>query len=80
MKKKRFQKIFFSMKNFSELWNLHDLVDFLELSMLINASLKYIIRSGGQGTRRPLKEKHFVRYNLYDFFLKTAKDDLQLQL
>ena len=44
--------------------------------MLINASLKYIIRSGGQGTRRPLKEKHFVRYNLYDFFLKTAKDDL----
>ena len=44
--------------------------------MLINTSLKYIIRSSGQGTQRTLKEKHFVRCNLYNFFLKTATDDL----
>ena len=42
MKIKRLRKIFCSMQNVLELQSLYDLVDLLELSMLISASLPYI--------------------------------------
>ena len=42
MKRKRLRKIFCSMQNVLELQSLYDLVDLLELSMLISASLPYI--------------------------------------
>ena len=59
------------MRNFLELQFLvDDLVDFLELSMLINASLPYmyyLMKSIGDSN---MKKKRFVRYILFVSFFK----------
>ena len=63
--------------NFLELKSsVDDLVDFLELSMFINASLPskfYLIKWIRDSD---MKEKHSVTQPLYCFFLKTVTGDL----
>ena len=63
--------------NFLELKSsVDDLVDFLELSMFINASLPskfYLMKWIGDSD---MKEKHSVTQPLYHLFLKTVTGDL----
>ena len=63
--------------NFLELKSsVDDLVDFLELSMFINASLPskfYLMKWIGDSD---MKEKHSVTQPLYCLFLKTVTGDL----
>ena len=65
------------MQNLLELQCLvDDLVDFLELSMFINASLSYIYYlMNGIGDSDMKKKRHFVKHHLYHFFLKTVSYD-----
>ena len=62
------------MRKFLEL--LYDLVDFLELSMLINASLLYIYYLMKWKRYSDMEKYIFFRYHLYQFFKKTVTDDL----
>ena len=70
MKEKRtFRKIYCSMRSFFELRSLYNLVDFLKLSMLINASgtLSILFDEVNMGLGHE-KNRYFVRCHLYHFF------------
>ena len=82
MKKEHFAKrIIYSMRNVLESYYLvADWVDFLELSIFINASLATLLINilsdeVNRGHRGHWK-KDFVRYHLYCFPLKTWFNDL----
>ena len=77
-KKEHFAKYVVICEVFLELQSLYNLVDFLKLSMLINASgtLSVLFDEVNMGLGHE-KNRYFVRYHLYHFFFwKTVMDDL----
>ena len=67
------------MRNFLKIRLVDDLVDFLELPMLINASLPSCPWIGNLNmTKNRMKKKSHVvrRHSCCFFFLKTVTDDL----
>ena len=72
-KKEHFAKYVVICEVFLELQSLYNLVDFLKLSMLINASgtLSILFDEVNMGLGHE-KNVYFVRYHLYRFFLKNC--------
>ena len=54
---------------------IDDLVDFLELSVIVNASLSYIYYQMKWIGDLDMKKNRFVRQNLFCFFLKIVMSD-----